>query len=445
MNPELRQTLNTLSHNFEHANQAAQENIYTFTQLYIDPCLAGFKGCLQDCTAPCFPNREDSVRRRRGRARSRGQAEYFFDFYDDWNEDEDINVGSQAWGNDELDSLLAGRGEQPKRQRGMSYGSKNRRRPGPMQPSDAEEDPTLIPGSSYLGFLERLPFKIGARVLKYRPSAANLQEHPSVHRSAAESQPLLEDDGYGTVSDPSKKGHMRQRSSTQNSRATTNSLSSRGDLILSDEEEDAVPLDDEFAVMLSRRMTNSEESSGKTGLASGKQKVSRRSTNRTASTKSARSSNHSTPSKRSRSQRSRNFTSPNPTSPSVEVMDPFPSMQELRREEDDVRKQEEMEIQQKREAAQRLAAQSGLDSSVKEAATKSAATVSSDAVEEDDGRGETRSMTDIDDTDIERNVEDLAASRDTLSSQPDRASSPASFQRPGNPTLVEPSESPDPP
>lgn len=435
MNPELRHTLNTLSHNIEHANQAAQENIYTFAQLYIDPCLNGFKGCLQDCTAPCFSSREDNIRRRRGRGRSRGQAESYFDFYDDWADDELIDANAQAWGNDELDSLLA---QQPKRQRGMSYGSKSRRRAGPIQPSDAEEDPTLIPGSSYLGFLERLPFRIGARVLKYRPSAANLQEHPGAYRSAPESEPLLEEDGYGTISEPTRQGHTRQRSSTQNSRATTASLSSRGDLILSDEEDDAVPLDDEFAVMLSRRNTNTDDQSS--GKLSGKRQLSRRSTQRTVSSKSIRSqrsSNHSTPTKRSRSQKGRNFTSSSPTSPAIEDMDSFPSMQELRREEDDIRRQEEFEIEQKREAAQKLAIERGLNVTVlptSETDDKSPVAVSSDTVveaEDDDGRGETRSMTEIGDTDFDGDTEDLAVSRDTLSSAPEHSASQTSIQLPG--------------
>lgn len=448
MNPELRQTLNVISHNFENANQAAQENIYTFTQLYIDPCLAGFKSCVLDCTAPCFPSRENAARRRRGRGRSRGQAENFFDFYDDWDDDDEMSAQPQSWGNDELDSLLAGHGQPTLRPRGMSYGSKSRRRPGPMQPSDAEEDPTIIPGSSYLGFLESLPFRIGARVLKYRPSAANLQEHPGAHRSEIESQPLLEEDGYGTVT----RGHTRQRSGTQNSRSTTNSLSSRGDLILSDEEEDAVPLDDEFAVMLSRRNTNSEEqSSGKSSA----KRLSRRSTQRTISSKSIRSqrSNRSTPSKRSGSQRSRNFTSPHPQSPSIEEIVPFPSMRELRQEEEDVRKQEELEIQQKRDLAQRLAVERGLSSPSAHRGKEGNASEYfpiTPAAHDDDGMGETRSMTDVGDTtDQDGDVEDLSASRDTFSSGtgpgPARVSSDTNMPAIGQHPSERPNVQPDPP
>ena len=353
MNPEFRQTLNTLSHNFESANQAAQENIYTFTQLYIDPCLAGFKSCLQDCTAPCFPNREDSMRRRRARGRSRGRAENFFDFYDDWDEDEMINSG-MVWGNDELDSLLAGRGAQPRqpqRQRTMSYGSRGRAR-GDIMSSEAEQDPTIIRASSYLGILESLPWRIGQRVLRYKPSAANLQENPGGLRMAdAEVQPLLEEDE--DVTDRTK-GHTRQRSGTQNSRSSaTNSLSSRGDLILSEEEEDALEIDEEFAITLGRRTTNT------TGVTSEDQSSGKKSARRTPGL--SRRSTRTTSSKSQRSPSQKSLAS-QPVSPSVEDVEAQQSMQELREEETQAEQTEELEIAQKREAAQRLAESKGLSS-----------------------------------------------------------------------------------
>jgi hypothetical protein len=379
MNPELRQTLNTFSHNLESANQAAQENIYTFTQLYVDPCLSGLRACLEDCTAPCLGYREDQLRRRRGRGRSRGRAENFFDFYDDWNDEEVGEDSTMAWGNDELDSLLAGNQSptaQPRRQRRMSYGSRGRMQ-GMAHPSDVEQDPTIIPGSSYLGFLERLPWKIGSRALKYKPSAANLQEHPGgLKMSDAERQHLLEQD---EMSPPRKKGHGRQRSDTQASRSTTNSLSSRGDLIMSDEDDDAIPLDDEFAVTLGRRITNTtseDQSSGKTGSSGKRPGPSRRST-RAASSKST---------KTQRSSSRKSLTSP--MSPAIEQLD-APSMHELRQEEDQQRAAEEMEIEQKREAAQKMAAAKGLGSLDNKTAT---AEVKPDPVEDET---ETPSMTEI--------------------------------------------------
>ncbi|KIW77189.1 hypothetical protein Z517_09635 [Fonsecaea pedrosoi CBS 271.37] len=359
-NPEFRQTLHNISHNFESANQAAQENIYTFTQRYVDPCLESVKSCLCACTAPCFPNRDDNIRRRRGR--SRGRAEYNFDFYNAWDDDEALGDSPLGWCNDELDSLLAGGGSQsvqPRKQRTMSYGSRGRRKPSGLQP-DSEQDPTIIPGSSYLGFLERLPWKIGFRKLRYKPSAADLQENPGGTRVRdVESQPLIEEtDEHDSTW---RKGHGRQRSDTAASRSTTNSLSSRGDLIMSDEDEDAQPLDDEFAVMLSRRTTNQgfaeDQSSGKTKTSGGKRPGVSRNSTRTVSSKSLRS-----PSAKSthRSDSQKNLA---PLSSDVVEEQPEPpSLMDLRREEEQVAHEEELEIKQKREAAQRLALRRGLSS-----------------------------------------------------------------------------------
>lgn len=338
MNPEFRQRLNTISRNLESANETAAENIYTFTQLYIDPCITGFKLCFHDCTAPCVPDREERLRRRRGR--SRGRADLSFEFYDDWDEEEDAGNSLVGWGNDELDSLLAGSrtvNKQPGSQRGMSYGSRGRL---PTRTSgDAEQDPTIVPSSAYFGFLERLPIKIGARGLRYKPSAADLQENPGGLRIRdVESDPLIEEDASDTIL-------QRPRSGTAGSRETQGSLSSRGDLIPSDEEEDAIALDDEFALALSRRITNDGASSGKS---SKRPRVSRGST-RTISSKSTRSGRKS---RRSSSKKS------------VEPMSPLsaepPSMIELGQEEDKVRIEEELEVEQKRRAAQSAAMEQGL-------------------------------------------------------------------------------------
>ena len=361
-NPEFRQTLHNISHNLENANQAAQENIYTFTQLYIDPCLAGVKSSVYSCTAPCFPSREDKIRRRRGR--SRGRAEYNFDFYNAWDDEEAIGDGALGWGDDELDGLLAGRGaqsQQPRKQRAMSYGSRGRRRPTSLQP-ESEQDPTVIPGSSYLGFLERLPWRIGSRRLRYKPSAADLQENPGGTRVRdAEVQPLIEetDEEDGTW----RKGHGRQRSDTVASRSTTNSLSSRGDLIMSDEDEyeDAQPLDDSFAVMLSRRNTNQgateEQSNGKSRTPSGKRPGVSRNSTRTVSSKSAKSPGGNG------SQRSASSKSLTPLpSEAVEERPEPPTIADLQREEAQMAHEEELEIEQKREAAQQLALERGLSS-----------------------------------------------------------------------------------
>ena len=89
-----------------------------------------------------------------------------FDFYDDWDEDIGASSGGLlgGWGNDELDRLLAGSGSHsgpsdgvdppPRKKRGMSYGTRGNRK-------NLEPDPTIIPSTSALGFLGRLPFKLG--------------------------------------------------------------------------------------------------------------------------------------------------------------------------------------------------------------------------------------------------------------------------------------------
>ena len=348
MNPELRQTLQSISRNLESANEAAQENIYTFTQLYIDPCLTGFKACITDCAAACFPGREEQLRRKRGR--SRGRAEFNFDFYDDWDDDDDPGQSLLGWRNDDLDRALAGsQTSQPRRQRAMSYGSRNKRKSGTV-PRDVEPDPTIIPGSSYLGFLERLPWKIGNKNLRYKPSAADLQENPGgARKHENEADPLIEvgdeDDGLGkTVK------HGRKRSGTSASRSTTNSLSSRGDLIPSDEEDDAVPLDDEFAMMLARRTTATGSEDQSTGRGSSKTPDVSRASMRTVSSKSTKSRTSS--SKKSNE----------PTEPALVEQVEAQTILDLNKEEEQARVDQEMEVEQKREAAQKLATERGLAS-----------------------------------------------------------------------------------
>lgn len=283
---------------------------------------------------------------RRHRGRSHGRSDLHFDFYDDWDDEEEDNYAAATWGNDELDSLLAGRGTksgQPGRQRAMSYGARTRR------PAHApnEENPNIIPSSSYLGFLERFKWRPGARGLRYKPSAADLQEHPGTTALARdEVEPLIEESEDDLIAATTQR-HKRQRSDTGHSRSTTNSLSSRGDLIVGDEEDDAQPLDDEFAVMLTRTTTNSSRRPGLT---------SRKST-RTTSSKSGRS----VATKRSSSSKSLH---PIPDASTVDSTQAEPpSMAALRAEEDHLRKEQEMEIAQKREIAAGIARRRGLDPS----------------------------------------------------------------------------------
>lgn len=285
-----------------------------------------------------------------------------FDFYDDWDYDEDV-MGDRplGWGNDELDRLLAGTGasrDQPGKNRRMSYGARGGRRKNSILQPDERQDPTVIPSSSFLGFLERFPWRIGARGIKYRPSPANLQVNPGgIKRNEPENEPLLEaeeDSDEGAQQAPRADGTTRPRSSTQSSQETSTSLSSRGDLILGDEEEDAVPLGDEFAMALERRPTvsgddsawpqrplsgptNPKERQNSKGKGKGKHGTRR---NTIASKKSPISS---------------------PNTGMIEPPGaPVPTIADLQREEEQVRMEEDMEIERKRQAAHKLARQRGL-------------------------------------------------------------------------------------
>src|SRR5882757_436331 len=164
--PRIRQTWNQISQNAEQATETAAAGILTFQHNYINPCFASIASGFEQCAGQCFPDRDDRARRLRERGRTRGRAELSFDFYDDW--DEDDSAASRGllggWGNDELDRLLAGSGshsggsegidQQPRRKRKMSYGTNRARR------KSLEPDPTVIPSTSALGFLGRLPFKL---------------------------------------------------------------------------------------------------------------------------------------------------------------------------------------------------------------------------------------------------------------------------------------------
>ncbi|TVY85757.1 hypothetical protein LAWI1_G008906, partial [Lachnellula willkommii] len=232
---------------------------------------------------------------------------------------------------------------------------------------DLREDPTVIPSTSALGFLGRLPFKLGG-TLRYKPSAADLQEHPGARSDdfrgmedgeEEEGEPLIadeEDEGDGEGGE-FMKGHQRQRSSTTSSGETSDSFRSRGDLFPSDGEDDAVPLPDEFAMVLERRTTNSnmdDRSSGKTRSSKGKRPAGSRTTSRTLSRTAA--SSQSIPSLEGQ------HTSSGPQTPGFPSPDvvKIPSLTDLQQEEERLRLEEDAEVEKKREAAVRLAAERGL-------------------------------------------------------------------------------------
>ncbi|EON97507.1 hypothetical protein UCRPA7_6968 [Phaeoacremonium minimum UCRPA7] len=383
--PRLRQRWNQISHNAEAVTENAAAGIWTFQHRYINPCLASVAQSLDSCTAPCFGDREERARRARERERgARGsRAEFNFDFYDDWDDDDELLASGGfgggsggilgTWGgarSEDWDRLLAGTGssrsrhtaggevaDQPKRKRGMSYGTRGARR------KSTEQDPTIIPSTAPLGFLGKLPWKIGG-TLRYKPSAANLQDNPggATQAESAEHEPLLgsEDDDdfrhYGI------KTHSRKRSGTTGSGETSDSFRSRNDLFPSDGEgeEDAVPLDDEFAVALDKvddRGSNKTRSiSGASGK--GKKIMSRSASRGTLSSNPSRSS--------------LNIRKSSASLANLEDSIHAPSLEELQREEEEMRIEEDQEVERKRHAAAQLALERGLkkDEVVSESVTE---------------------------------------------------------------------------
>jgi hypothetical protein len=214
-----------------------------------------------------------------------------------------------------------------------------------------------------LGFLGRLPFKLGG-TLRYKPSAADLQDHPGASRAdfmGEEGQPLISEDESeedGEEDGEGGKGHRRQRSSTTSSGATSDSFRSRGDLFPSDGEDDAIPLPDEFAVVLERRGTNSnadDKSSGKTKSSKGKHPAGLRSLSRTLSRTAQSSQSMLTlAGVRTNSEAS---NSPVGQSPGIKNV---PSLADLEHEEERIRLEEDGEVERKRRAAVNLAVERGL-------------------------------------------------------------------------------------
>lgn len=360
--PRIRQNWNQFSSNAETAAENAAASIWVFSHSYISPCLGSISNSVRQCAGACFPEHD---RRQRERGRSHGRAERSFDFYDDWDDELQNSGGSGGilgWGNDELDRLLTGSGvygddatSQPGRRRGMSYGTRGGvgRRRGTV---DGLPDPTIIPSTSAIGFLGRLPFKLG-RTLRYRPSAADLKEHPGALKSdrhAEDGEPLIAGD-----EDYDNKVYTRHRSSTAGSGHTSDSYRSRGDLVPSDGEDDAVPLDDEFAIILGRRTALSpldDRSSGKIKSSKGKRPDGSQNISRSQSGTTQNS-------KRPSIVRSRG------SSAAVSITGPpdLPSLMDLQQEEDDLRREEEEKVERKRQAARLLARKRGLSLSTQQA------------------------------------------------------------------------------
>ena len=376
--PRFRRRLDHIGQTLESANESAQSGLYIFGQRYIKPCFGSIGSCLTTCIDAGCPTlnlrNRDRLRRQRGRGRSRGRAELSFDFYDDWDVDEDD--GLLGWGDDQFNSLLGSSGgygtvsnAQPARQRGMSY-PKVRRKSTVQDPGD---DPNVIPSTGFFGKL------FGGKTVRYKPSAAGLQEHPGARRlrkdgTIPEGEALLENSG-----DEGGRRHRRVRSDTVGSgasRETGDSLSSRGDIFPSDEElDDAIPLDDEFAMVLERRTTLSggasgpetESSSGRTRSTVDKKRGkrpsagSRTSTRRTVSSRSTRSS---TGRKSASRRNSSTPQTPIDEAPRTEEAEQepvvVPTLIELTEEEVRLAQEEDEAVERKRQEARRVAAERGL-------------------------------------------------------------------------------------
>lgn len=397
--PRLRQRWNQISHNAEAVTENAAAGIWTFQHRYINPCLSSLGDAVEPCIAPCFGDRDDRARRARAREHPRtSRAEYTFDFYDDWDDDDELlasgGYGSGlggglgaggggsgggggilgGWGvggphsgtssrGEDWERLIGGSGaarkgggaeaiaDQPKRKRGMSYGTRGARR----KTGSDEEDPTIIPSTAPLGFLGRLPWKIGG-TLRYKPSAAFLQDHPGAPAHPDENQPLLDSDGDEDLH-PQVTAHTRKRSSTSGSGATSDSYRSRGDLFPSDGEEfeDAMEIDDEFAMALERvddrASSNTRSSKGK--RPAGSRRISRTVSVTTLSTSTSKSS--------LRARRSSAEPGQNLEDSIHSIL--TPSINDLQREEQEVERLEDQEVARKREAAAQLARERGLSTS----------------------------------------------------------------------------------
>lgn len=432
-NPLLRQRWNHISQTTETVTENAAAGIWTFQHRYINPCLASAADALDACTLSlCMGDREERARRARERDRGarRGRAaavapEYTFDFYDDWADDfpeddfEDDGGGEAGGGGgertgilgritgDDWDRLLAGTGgggrrreegevlEQPRRKRGMSYGTRGAGRRKVSQ----EDDPTVIPSTAPLGFLGRLPFRFGG-TLRYKPSAANLKEHPGQHAAREglghEREPLL-----GTVEDEEpaedrgesrgEERNSRQRSSTAGSGATSDSYRSRNDLFPSDGEgdEDAVPLDDEFAVALDRV---DDRGSNKTRSSKGKRVEGR--SNSGLSLNLAKTVSRTTiGSTLLRDSKGRNsVTSMRQLDGPAEVA--TPTMEDLLNEEEQARREEEEEVESKRRRAAQAALELGLSRGELAAAADSDPEQKADAMHTDALLAEPRDIKD---------------------------------------------------
>ena len=195
------------------------------------------------------------------------------------------------------------------------------------------------------------------------PSAADLQDNPGAHRAELgneeEVEPLMEESHSDNEDNEGGIRKKRERSNTTGSGETSDSFRSRGDLFPSDGEDDAVPLDDEFAMNLTTtRGGPDDRSSGTTRSSKGKGPP-RDDLSRTRS-RTSQSSSRSLAALSSIGEPSPlGLERSHPSAPTLKL-ERVPSLSDMEREDERVRKEEEEELRAKREAAARLAAKSGL-------------------------------------------------------------------------------------
>ncbi|SMQ52367.1 unnamed protein product [Zymoseptoria tritici ST99CH_1A5] len=388
--PRFRRRLNEIGQTLESANETAQSSLYIFSQNYIKPCFGAVGNCLGNCVDASCPGVGGKRNARKARAARADRAELSFDFYDDWDEEE--RDGLLGWGGaDDFDRIVGGSGggygttgpavpaqQQPPRQRGMSYPKGRRKSIG------EGVDAAVV---NQRGFWGRL---FAGKPAPYKPTVADLQDHPgSRWRDRTEGEALLGEDESGSDRIGRRaKTHRRKRSGTQASQETTSSYSSRGDLFPSDEEDDAIPLDDEFAMVLERRGTmhsgpETDSSSNPVSHKRGKRPSagSRASTRRTFSSRSTKSARKGTSRTSSSGQHTPTTISRDDLPEATELdsglvpkeilrphagldvdEDPQspPHLAELEAQERRVAEEEEAAVQRKREEALRIAAERGL-------------------------------------------------------------------------------------
>ena len=165
-----------------------------------------------------------------------------------------------------------------------------------------------------------------------------------------EAEPLMEADE--NVEETSKNGQARPRRDTAGSGSASDSIRSRADLFPSEDEDDAVPLDDEFAMVLERRTTGSGADDQSSRKVRGKTSSDSRMSWKTQPSEEPR---------KLEKHEGRTASSIDTPSEIVETDDPpVPSLVDLKEEEDAIRREEEEDIDKKRAAASRLAARQGL-------------------------------------------------------------------------------------